>query len=60
MTRPEQTQALNVGIRYSTAAAILTIALALAVAMTPAAQAQTFKVLYNFTGYGDGAEPQPA
>jgi uncharacterized repeat protein (TIGR03803 family) len=57
MTKPKPTQTLNFGIHRCTTAAVLIIAFALAVAMTPPAQAQTFKVLYNFTGYSDGADP---
>jgi uncharacterized repeat protein (TIGR03803 family) len=39
------------------ATAALTIVIALTLAATPAAQAQTFTVIHNFTGGGDGANP---
>jgi uncharacterized repeat protein (TIGR03803 family) len=57
MTRPKQTQTCHFGINRSKAAAILTMAFALAVAMASPAQAQTFKVLYNFAGAQDGEYP---
>ena len=40
------------------AALAVTILFALAVVLTPSAQAQTFTVLHNFSGSGDGAQPQ--
>jgi len=58
MTRPERTHRWDIGIDRSTAAAALTIAFALAVAMMPAAHAQTFTVLYSFTGGADGESPE--
>ena len=56
MTRPEKNHTQNFRTGRSTAAAILTIAFALAVAITPA-QAQTYGILHNFTGKDDGAYP---
>jgi uncharacterized repeat protein (TIGR03803 family) len=53
MTRPKQIRTWSFGTNPMTAA--LTVALALA--MMPAAEAQGFNVIYNFTGGIDGANP---
>ena len=47
----------NLLSRAATAALALVIMFALAVVLSPAAQAQTYKVLYNFTGGLDGGTP---
>ncbi len=44
--------------RAATAALAIAIVFALTVMLAQSAQAQTFKVLYNFTGGADGASPQ--
>ncbi len=43
--------------RTATGALALTIVFVLMIVASPAAQAQTFNVLYNFTGGSDGANP---
>ena len=43
--------------RAATAALAMAIALSLTVVLTPSAQAQTLKVIHNFTGAADGANP---
>ena len=47
----------NLLSRAATAALATAIVFALAVVLSPAAQAQTYKVLYNFTGGQDGGNP---
>ena len=44
--------------RATMAALTMAVTFALAVVLTPSAQAQTLTVLHNFTGGGDGANPQ--
>jgi len=44
-------------LRAATAALAITMTFALTVALTQSAQAQTFKVIYNFTGGADGGYP---
>jgi uncharacterized repeat protein (TIGR03803 family) len=56
MTRPKPTRTWNFGIHRCTAVVVLTIAFAVAVGMTPPAQAQTFSVIHTFSGV-DGATP---
>ena len=41
----------------TTAALAIAIVLVLAVSFTPFVQAQTFNVIHNFSGGGDGADP---
>jgi uncharacterized repeat protein (TIGR03803 family) len=57
MTRPGPTQTWTLRINRGTAAAALTIAFALAVAMARPALAQTFTVLHSFAGEQDGGVP---
>lgn len=47
----------NRALRISAQVAIINLTIALIVALTPAVQAQTFNVIYNFTGGADGANP---
>ena len=42
---------------YATAALAIATVFALTVVLTQSAQAQTYKVIYNFTGGPDGANP---
>jgi uncharacterized repeat protein (TIGR03803 family) len=48
----------GLSFRAASAALALLVVLGIGVAATPSAQAQTFTVLYNFTGLPDGASPQ--
>ena len=49
---------LEINLRTGTVAAVLVVMFAMALIAAPAAQAQTFHVIYNFTGQGqDGASP---
>jgi uncharacterized repeat protein (TIGR03803 family) len=58
MTNSAQHRSWISSLVHRPAPAVLAIAtFALATAMTPAAQAQTFQVLHNFTGGQDGADP---
>src|SRR5271166_6997650 len=59
MTNSAQHQSWISSLVYRPVTAVLAIAttFALATAMTPAAQAQTFQVLHNFSGGQDGAGP---
>jgi uncharacterized repeat protein (TIGR03803 family) len=50
--------AFKTNFRAVIAALTLTVLLALVLAIVPAAQAQTYTVLHNFTGGGDGANPE--
>ena len=45
-------------VRTPAAALTLVTVFAIAIIATPAAQAQTYKVLYSFTGGADGSQPQ--
>ena len=45
-------------LRNSLTVTWVTVLLALAIVASPAAQAQTFSVIHNFTGGGDGALPE--
>src|SRR5208282_1988668 len=56
MTRRERKQSSSLGISRGTALAVLTI-LALAVAVTPPSQAQTYTTIYNFSTITDGNTP---
>jgi hypothetical protein len=58
MTRPGKNQAQNFGTGCCTAAAILTIVFALAVAMSSPVQAQTYQVIHTFAGGQQGALPK--
>jgi len=62
MTSSRQHKKLTFGTGVPTANAALAfvIVLALAVVVAHSAQAQTFKVIYNFTSGQDGANPMPA
>ena len=55
MSNPSQ----KAGFTLRAAATALVIVLALTVATTPAAQAQTFSVIHAFTGGADGAIRSP-
>jgi len=59
MTNSSQHRSWISSLVYRPATAVLALAItfALATAMTPSAQAQTFQVLHNFTGGQDGAAP---
>jgi len=57
MARQKRNQTLRFRVGRSTAAAMLAVAFALGIAMTPAAHAQTFTVLHNFTDGVDGEFP---
>jgi len=57
MAHTEGNQSQNFRISRSTATAVLTIAFALAIAMTLPGQAQSFKVIHSFTGGSDGSNP---
>jgi uncharacterized repeat protein (TIGR03803 family) len=59
VTRQEQNRRWNFGTnpRAAAAAVALTMLLVLSIVATPAAQAQTFTVIHNFSGGGDGATP---
>lgn len=50
-------RSLNVGFRTVPAALTAAIVLALIAVLVPAAQAETFKVIYNFTDGADGGNP---
>ena len=59
MTKTAQRRVRISGVRLGAVNAALTLAvvLLLGLAVTQSAQAQTFTVLYNFTGSPDGANP---
>jgi len=59
MTNPRQLRTLRLGLRVSaaTGAVALAMVFALTVVASQAAQAQTFKVIHNFTGGLDGSFP---
>src|SRR5271167_4814317 len=57
MANPRQPRNLIFGLSFGAATAALVIAFLLIVVATQPAQAQTFKVLHNFTGQ-DGANPE--
>jgi len=50
-------RAFGLNLRAAAAGLALVGAFGLTVVATPAAQAQTYKVIHNFTGGGDGANP---
>ncbi len=60
MANPKQSRNLIFNLSLGAATAALAIAFLLIVVATPTAQAQTFKVIHNFTGGQDGANPRPA
>jgi len=57
MANPRQRRNLNFYPSLGAATAVLAIAFLLTFVATPAAQAQTFKVIHNFTGGQDGGNP---
>ena len=58
MTSSRQQRTWIFGTSRRAATAALAMALALTVVATPAAHAQTFTVLHNFTNGQDGANPE--
>jgi len=56
-SKKHRNSTLGLSFSAATAALALTIAFVLTVVASPAAQAQTFNVLYNFTGGTDGGTP---
>ncbi len=57
-TQPSCTSLFRALSRATTAVLVIAMVLALAVILSPSAQAQTYKVIYNFTGGQDGASPE--
>src|SRR5580704_17591285 len=57
MTNPAESSSLMRCIRLRGASAVLALAVAFLLTMTLRAEAQTYDVLYSFTGGADGAEP---
>jgi hypothetical protein len=47
----------NINFRTGTIALVLTVTFAATLSASPAAQAQAYQVLYNFTGQSDGGYP---
>jgi uncharacterized repeat protein (TIGR03803 family) len=60
MQGKQQSQNLifHIASRTTTVGVVFAIVLALMLALSPAGQAQTFKVIYNFTGGSDGSIPE--
>ena len=57
MANPRQLRNSIFNLSLGSALAALAVAVLMVVVASQPAQAQTYKVIYNFTGGGDGAQP---
>src|SRR5271167_2083709 len=57
MANRERQRIFSTSLRAANSALACAIVFLLAVAITPAAQAQTYTIIHNFTGGADGADP---
>src|SRR5271165_4687284 len=57
-TRQNRNRFFGISLRATTAALALTVVFGLMTAFPQSLQAQTYKLLYNFTGQADGLSPE--